>query len=289
MLGLDLFVLNRKSKPIGLKEALGWTAMWVVLALLFNVGIYFRFGGARALEFFTAYLVEYSLSVDNLFVFLLVFNFFHVAKSHEHKVLFWGILGALVMRVAFILAGVTLIEKLHWTIYVLGAFLVIVGIRMLFAGTEQVHLEKNPALKLSKLIFPTTHEFNNGNFFSRKTGRLLATPLFIAVLVIEAMDVVFAVDSIPAVLSITLNAFIAYTSNIFAILGLRSLFFALSKIMGMFKFLKYGVSLILVFIGAKMLANDYFRIPTSIALAFVAAILAASIAASVIHQRMAKA
>jgi tellurite resistance protein TerC len=285
MLALDLLVLNRKAHLISFREAVGWTAMWVGLALLFNLGIYFRFGSSRALEFFTAYLVEYSLSVDNLFVFLLVFSFFQVPKSYEHKVLFWGILGALVMRAAFILAGVTLIEKIHWVIYIFGAFLVIVGIRMFFSGKEQIDLEKNPVLRLSKRIFPATLEFDGGNFFSRKTGRRLATPLLITALVIETMDVVFAIDSIPAVLSITLNAFIAYTSNVFAILGLRSLFFALSKIMGMFKYLKYGLSVILVFIGAKMLAADYFKIPTSIALAFVAAILAVSVIASILQSK----
>ena len=285
MLVLDLFVLNRKSHIIKVREALMQTAMWVCLALLFNLGVYFLRGSGKALEFLTAYLVEYSLSVDNLFVFLLIFNFFHVPKSYEHKVLFWGILGALIMRIAFILAGVTLIEKLHWVIYIFGGFLVVIGIRMLFSKEKEMDPSKNPVLRLSKKIIPTTHEFDHGNFFTLKDGRRLATPLFIAVLVIETTDVVFALDSIPAVLSITQDAFIAYTSNVFAILGLRSLFFALSGIMEMFHYLKYGLSLILIFIGAKMLAADFLHIPTGIALGVVAGILAVSVIGSVIRMK----
>jgi tellurite resistance protein TerC len=285
MLVLDLFVLNRKTHIIKVREALMQTAMWVALALLFNLGLYYLRGSTKALEFLTAYLVEYSLSVDNLFVFLLIFNFFHVPKSYEHKVLFWGILGALIMRIAFILAGVTLITKLHWVIYIFGGFLVFIGIRMLFQKEEAVDPSKNPVLRLAKKILPTTHEFDHGNFFTLHNGRRLATPLFIAVLVIETTDVVFALDSIPAVLSITQDAFIAYTSNVFAILGLRSLFFALSGIMEMFHYLKYGLSLILIFIGAKMLVASFIPIPTGIALAVVAGILAISVVGSIIRMK----
>jgi len=277
MLVLDLFLINRKAHIIRVREALGWTAMWVALALLFCLGVYFLENYNKALEFLTAYLVEYSLSVDNLFVFLLIFSYFKVPKSYEHRVLFWGILGALVMRVSFILAGVALIQKLHWVIYIFGAFLVVIGIRLLFQKGEEVHPEKNLVLRIFKRFMPATHEFEKGRFFVKRGRRWLATPLFLSVLVIETSDVIFAVDSIPAVLSITRDAFIAYTSNVFAILGLRSLFFALSGIMNMFHYLKYGLSVVLIFIGAKMLISDYYKIPTAAALAVVAAVLGISI------------
>jgi len=282
MLGLDLLVVNRKAHVVKLKEALGWVGVWVCLALVFNLGVWWYRGSGKALEFFTAYLVEYSLSVDNLFVFLLIFSYFHIPKNFEHKVLFWGILGALITRISFILAGVTLISKLHWVIYIFGGFLVLVGIRMFFSKAEDVHPEKNFALRAFKRFMPVTHELEGGRFFINPAGRWLATPLFVAVLVIETTDVVFALDSIPAVLSITRDAFIAYTSNVFAVLGLRSLFFALSGMMRMFRHLKYGLSVILVFVGAKMLIDDYFQIPIGIALMVVAGILALSIIASLI-------
>jgi len=285
MLVLDLFVLNRKDHIVKVKEALMQTAMWVSLALLFNLGVYFLRGSGKALEFLTAYLVEYSLSVDNLFVFLLIFNYFHVPKNFEHKVLFWGILGALFMRITFILAGVTLIAKIHWVIYIFGGFLVFVGLRMLFGKERELDPSKNPVLRIFKKIMPVTHENEKGHFFVRHADKWMATPLFITVLVIETTDVVFAVDSIPAVLSITQDAFIAYTSNVFAILGLRALFFALSGIMEMFHYLKYGLSLILVFIGAKMLAADFWHIPTGVALGVVAGILAVSVIGSVIRMK----
>jgi len=285
MLALDLFVINRKAHEVKLRESLSWTAAWVSLALLFCAGVYFKFGSLKAFEFLTAYLVEYSLSVDNLFVFLLIFGYFQIPREFEHKVLFWGILGALVMRVSFILAGLTLIAKLHWVIYIFGAFLVYVGLRLIFAKDQQVHPEKNLALRLFKRFMPVTHELEQGRFFINPAGRWLATPLFVAVIVIETTDVVFAIDSIPAVLSITRDAFIAYTSNVFAILGLRSLFFALSKFMSLFHYLKYGLSTILIFIGAKMLAAEFFKIPVGIALAVVAGVLALAVLASIIRMK----
>lgn len=285
MLLLDLFVLNRKSHIIKVREALKQTAMWVSLALAFNAGIYYLRGSGKALEFLTAYLVEYSLSVDNLFVFLLIFNYFHVPKNFEHKVLFWGILGALLMRITFILAGVTLIAKIHWVIYIFGGFLVFVGLRMLFGKEREIDPSKNPVLRLFKRIMPVTVETEKDHFFVRHAGKLMATPLFVTVLVVETTDVVFAVDSIPAVLSITRDAFIAYTSNVFAILGLRSLFFALSGIMDMFHYLKYGLSLILIFIGAKMLIAEFYHMPIAVALGVVVGILVVSVIASVVRMK----
>lgn len=285
MLTLDLFVLNRKSHIIKPREALLQTAMWVSLALIFCVGIYFIRGSGQAVEFLTAYLVEYSLSVDNLFVFLIIFSYFRVPPQHEHKVLFWGILGALIMRISFILAGVTLIQKIHWVIYIFGAFLVLIGIKMVFSQDEEIHPEKNPALRLFRRFIPVSKDYQEGKFFIRHAGKLFATPLLVVILVIETTDVVFAVDSIPAVLSITLNSFIAYTSNVFAILGLRSLFFALSGIMRMFHYLKYGISIILVFVGAKMLLSEFYKLPSWIALCVIVSILGISVIASIIKAR----
>ncbi len=285
LLALDLFVLNRKSHIIKPREALLQTAMWVSLALIFCVGIYFIRGSGPAVEFLTAYLVEYSLSVDNLFVFLIIFSYFRVPPQHEHKVLFWGILGALIMRISFILAGVTLIQKIHWVIYIFGAFLVLIGIKMIFSQDEEIHPEKNPALRLFRRFIPVSKDYEDGKFLIKQAGKWFATPLLVVILVIETTDVVFAVDSIPAVLSITLNSFIAYTSNVFAILGLRSLFFALSGIMRMFHYLKYGISIILVFVGAKMLLSKIYPIPSWIALCVIVSILGISVIASIIKAR----
>jgi len=285
MLALDLFVLNRKSHIIKPREALLQTAMWVSLALLFCLGVYFVRGPTQAVEFLTAYLVEYSLSVDNLFVFLIIFSYFRVPPQYEHKVLFWGILGALIMRISFILAGVTLIQKIHWVIYIFGAFLIFIGIRMLMATGEEIHPEKNPALRLFRKFMPVSKDYQDGKFLLKQAGKWLATPLLVVILVIETTDVVFAVDSIPAVLAITLNSFIAYTSNVFAILGLRSLFFALSGIMRMFHYLKYGISIILVFVGAKMLLSEFYKLPAWIALSVIVSILALAIIASIVKAR----
>ncbi len=280
MLALDLGVLNRKAHVVKFREAIGWTIMWISLAILFAIGVYFWRGRTTALEFTTGYVVELALSVDNLFVFILIFRYFNVPKRHQHKVLFWGILGALIMRGVFIAAGVTLINMFHWVIYVFGAFLVFVGFRLAFQkADESVHPENNYAVKLLRKFVPVTKDFDEGNFFVRKNG-LFATPLFVVLIVVETTDIIFAVDSIPAILAITRDAFIVYTSNVFAIMGLRAMYFALAGMMEMFHHLHYGLSLVLVFIGAKMLTSNYYPIPTEWALAVVALLLGVSIAAS---------
>jgi tellurite resistance protein TerC len=239
-------------------------------------------GHVRALEFVTGYVVELSLSVDNLFLFLVIFRYFKVPGEQQHKVLFWGILGALVMRGVFILTGVSLIRRFNWIIYAFGALLVYSGLKLLRQGETEIHPEKNPVLRVFRKVFPVTQDYVGGKFFVRSPG-LYATPLFVVLLVVETSDILFAVDSIPAVLAITLNAFIVYTSNVFAILGLRSMYFALAGMMEVFRYLHYGISVVLIFIGAKMLASHYVEIPTVWALASVVLLLAASILASLVH------
>jgi len=287
MLALDLGVLNRKAHVIKFREAIGWVAMWISLAAVFAVGVYFWRGRAIALEFTTGYVVELALSVDNLFVFILIFRYFRVPSQYQHKVLFWGIIGALVMRGVFIAAGVTLIHYVHWIIYVFGAFLVYVGIRLAFQSEESVHPEQNRAVKLFRKAVPVTKEYVGGKFFIRDKG-LYATPLFLVLIVVETTDVIFAVDSIPAILAITRDAFIVYTSNVFAIMGLRAMYFALAGMMEMFHYLHYGLSLVLVFIGAKMLLSNYYPIPTEWALVVVAGLLAISVGASLMFPAKAK-
>ena len=279
MLALDLGVFHRRAHVVRFREAIGWSIYWVTLAALFAVGVYFWRGRVTALEFTTGYLVEEALSVDNLFVFLLIFRYFQVPINLQHKVLFWGIVGALIMRGLFIFAGVTLIQRFHWMIYLFGAFLLYVGFRLAFERETQVHPEQNPVLRAFRRWMPVTPGFVAGNFFVRDEG-LYATPLFLVLLVVETTDVIFALDSIPAILAITRDPFIVYTSNVFAILGLRSLYFALAGMMEMFHYLHYGLSLILVFIGAKMLVSNYYQIPTHVALIVVAALLALSIVLS---------
>ncbi len=284
MLVLDLGVFHRRAHTVKFREALAWSVMWIALAALFAVVIFFWHGRTPALEFVTGYVIELSLSVDNLFVFLLIFRFFQVPPAHQHKVLFWGILGALVMRAVFIAAGVGLIQRFHWVIYLFGAFLVYSGIKLFFQEEAEIHPEKNPVLRLFRRWVPVTTDYEGNKFFVRRAG-LYATPLFVVLLVVETTDLLFAVDSIPAILAITRDAFIVYTSNVFAILGLRSLYFALAGMMEMFRYLHYGLSLVLVFVGAKMLLSHYFEIPTHIALAAVAGVLALSVIASVAHPR----
>jgi tellurite resistance protein TerC len=282
MLALDLGVLNRRSHRIGFREALAWSGMWIALAAAFAVLVLFWQGHGRALEFVTGYVVELSLSVDNLFVFLVIFRYFKVPGEQQHKVLFWGILGALVMRGVFILTGVSLIGRFHWIIYGFGALLVYSGLKLLRQGETEIHPERNPVLRLFRKGFPVTHDYVGGKFFVRSPG-LYATPLFVVLLVVETSDILFAVDSIPAVLAITLNAFIVYTSNVFAILGLRSMYFAVAGMMETFRYLHYGLSVVLVFIGLKMLGSHYFTIPTVWALAVVLLLLAASMLASLVR------
>jgi tellurite resistance protein TerC len=282
MLIIDLKVFHRQAHKIQIKEALIWSGIWIALALVFNVGIYFWRGSETALEYLTGYLIEKSLSMDNLFVFLLIFAYFGVAPRYQHDVLFWGILGALIMRGIFIAAGITLIERFHWVIYVFGAFLIYTGIRLAFQKDQDVDPEKNPALKLLRRFVPITERYEGTKFFVKRAGRIMATPLFVVLIVIETTDVIFAVDSVPAVLAITRDPFIVYTSNVFAILGLRALYFALAGIMRMFHYLHYGLSIILAFVGLKMVLSDIVYLPASVALGMVGGILTISIIASII-------
>ena len=284
MLVLDLGVFHRRAHTVKFREALAWSAVWIALAVIFAVVVFFWHGRTSALEFVTGYVIELSLSVDNLFVFLLIFRFFHVPPVHQHKVLFWGILGALIMRAVFIVAGVGLIQRFHWIIYVFGAFLVYSGIKLFFQEEAEIHPEKNPVLRLFRRFVPVTKDYEGNKFFVRRAG-LYATPLFIVLLVVETTDLLFAVDSIPAILAITRDAFIVYTSNVFAIMGLRSMYFALAGMMEMFRYLHYGLSLVLVFVGAKMLLSHYLEIPTPVALAAVAGVLAISVIASVANPK----
>jgi len=286
MLVFDLAVLNRRSHRPGFREALVWSAVWIGLAAGFAVFVFFWRGHASMLEFVTGYVVELSLSVDNLFVFLMIFRFFKVPDNQQHKVLFWGIVGALVMRGLFILVGVKLIARFEWITYLFGALLVYSGIKLLRQGETEIHPEKNPVLRVLRKVIPVTHDYEGGKFFVRRAG-LYATPLFIVLIVIETTDVLFAVDSIPAVLAITLNAFIVYTSNVFAILGLRSMYFALAGLLELFHYLHYGISVVLIVVGAKMLGSHYAQIPTIWTLAIVLGVLAASVMLSILRPRKA--
>ncbi len=281
MLALDLGVLNRRAHTPRFREAIIWSMVWVGLAAAFALLVYFWHGRTPALEFVTGYVIELSLSVDNLFVFLVIFRYFKVPGERQHTVLFWGILGALVMRGIFILAGVSLIRRFEWIVYLFGALLVYSGVKLLRQGDETIHPEQNPVLRLLRRWIPVTPDYVGGKFFVRRKG-LYATPLLIVLLVVETSDVLFAVDSIPAVLAITLNAFIVYTSNVFAILGLRSMYFALAGMIEVFHYLHYGLSVVLIFVGLKMLGSHYFQIPTAMALGVVLGVLAISVLASVV-------
>ncbi len=278
---LDMGVFSRKSHEIGFREALAWTVAWVTLALAFNGWIYYRMGPTKALEFFTGYIIEESLSVDNLFVFIMIFSYFHISRAHQPKILKWGILGALAMRAVFILVGIGLIERFHWMIYVFGAVLVVTGIRMAFGGEEKIEPEKNLLVRLVRKFVPITKRVRGDRFFIRKGGLTAATPLFLTLLVVESSDVIFAVDSIPAVLAVTRDPFIVYTSNVFAIMGLRSLYYLLANVIRMFVYLKLGVSFILAFVGAKMILSSIYPLPISVSLGVIAGALAVTILASV--------
>lgn len=285
MLALDLGVFHRKSHSVSVKEALVWTAVWIALAMVFNLFVYYYFDKGVALEFFTAYVVEKSLSVDNIFVIIMIFSYFQVPDAYQHKVLFWGIFGALVMRMIFIFAGIELIHKFHWAIYIFGGFLIFTGVRMVFGSDKPIDPEKNPVVKLVRKMFPVTQSFEGDEFFVRRNNRLWATPLFIVVMLIEATDLVFAVDSIPAIISISDDPFIVYTSNVFAILGLRSLYFALAGIEKYFTYLKYGLATILVFVGIKMVIVDFYKIPVEVSLIIISFLLAISMIASVLVKK----
>ncbi len=279
MLGLDLG-LHKRSQAISLHKALIWSAVWVTLAAAFAAVLYFWQGRTATVEFTTAYVIELSLSVDNLFIFLLIFHYFRVPAGDQHKVLFWGIIGAIVMRGTFILTGVGLFRKFNWVIYLFGALLVYSGVRFAMEGSSEMHPEDSRVLKLFRKFIPVTDQFEGDKFFVRRNG-LYATPLLLVLLLIETTDVLFATDSIPAVLAITLNVVIIFTSNIFAILGLRSMYFALAGMMEVFKYLHYGLSAVLIFVGTKMLIGHYYQMPTKSALITVGAILLASVVASV--------
>jgi tellurite resistance protein TerC len=284
MLALDLGVLSRRAHVVRLREAVAWSGLWIALAAAFAVLVFFWHGRAEALQFVTGYVIEISLSVDNLFIFLVIFRYFKVPGEHQHKVLFWGILGALVMRGLFIAAGVGLIRRFDWITYAFGALLIYSGFKLLRQGDEQIRPEKNPVLRLFRRFFPVTDAYEGGRFFTRRDV-LYATPLFVVLLVVETSDILIAVDSVPAVLAITLNAFIVYTSNVFAILGLRSMYFALAGMMDRFHYLHYGLSVVLILVGLKMIGSHYVNIPTEWALGIVLAVLAVSIAASLMSPK----
>jgi tellurite resistance protein TerC len=282
MLALDLGVFHRHDKEISVKESLSWTLIWITIALIFNFGVYKIMGPKPAYEFLTCYVLEKSLSVDNIFVMTIIFGYFKVQSQYQHRVLFWGILGALVMRIIFILGGVSLIEHFHFILYIFGAFLVFTGFKMLFSGDKEMHPENGFIYKFSKKYFKMTSHFEGKKFFIKKSGIIHMTPLFLVLLIIESTDVIFALDSIPATLSVTKNPFIAYTSNIFAILGLRSLYFAFAGVIGLFRYLSYALSAVLIFIGSKMLLADFFEITTGQSLAIVLGTIGISIIASLL-------
>ncbi len=289
MLALDLGVFHRKAHEIGFREALGWSIAWIGLALLFNLGIHLRFGGKLAQQFLAAYLTEEALSVDNLFVFLVIFSYFSVSRGVQHRVLFWGILGAILSRAAFILGAISIVHHFHWTFYLFGAFLLFTGVKILLQKDEEVHPEKNPVLILFKRLVPMTHDYHGSKFLVRQSGRLLATPLLLVLVVVEASDILFAVDSVPAVVGLSQEPFIIFTSNIFAVLGLRSLFFVLAGSMAKFHFLKVGLGLILVFIGGKMGLETFdksYEIPIGASLGVIVGVLTCSVVASLLVRPM---
>jgi tellurite resistance protein TerC len=284
MLVLDLLVFHRRGRVVRSREALAWSAIWIGLAAAFAGVVVFWQGRQVALEFVTGYVLELSLSVDNLFLFLVIFRYFSVPEQHQRSVLFWGVLGALLMRGIFILAGVGLIERFHWIVYVLGALLIYSGVRLGLSGEHRVDPAKNPAVKALRRLLPVTDDYQGGRFFVRGwrgNPGLYATPLLVVLAVVETTDLLFAVDSIPAVLAVTLNAFIVYTSNVFAILGLRSMYFAVSGLLQAFRFLHTGLALVLILVGLKMITADRFPVPTHLTLGVVAGVLAVSIMASV--------
>ena len=289
MLALDLGVFHRKAHFVTIKESLTWTGIWVAMALTFNLGVAHYMGNEKALEFFTGYVIEKSLSVDNVFVIALLFSYFAVPLLYQHKVLFWGILGALVMRAAMIALGAKLITEFAWIIYIFGAFLIITGIKMIVKNEEEIHPERNPVVRMFKRFMPVTSDYRGDKFFIREKGLLMATPLFVVLLLVEFTDLIFAVDSIPAIFAVTKDPFIVYTSNVFAILGLRSLYFALSGVLDKFHYLKVGLGVVLSFVGVKMLlAHSPWKIDTLASLGVIVIILAASVVASLVWPKLPK-
>lgn len=289
MLAIDLGVFHRKAHEVPVREAAGWTAVWVSLSLIFNFGVY-RFLGAEAgLQFLTAYLVEYALSVDNIFIFVLLFGYFRVPRKYQHRVLFWGIIGAILMRGTMIAAGSLLLERFEWVIYIFGAFLVITGARMAFSGDETLEVEANPIIRILRKFVPITSEYHGQKFIVQEhyggVTRKVATPLFVVLMMIETTDLIFALDSIPAVFAVTRDPFLVYTSNLFAILGLRSLYFLLSGVIHKFHYLKLGLAVILVFVGTKMLIHHYYEVPTVLSLGVIATVLVLSGVASLLFPK----
>ncbi len=282
LLILDLFVINKKAHEISVREALKWTSFWIALAVLFCIGVWYWGSPQMALEFATGYIIEKSLSVDNLFVFLTIFSYFQVPAKYQHKVLFWGIFGALVLRAIFIMGGVVLIQQFHPVIYIFGGFLLFTGIKLAIQQEQKIEPEKNPVLKLLRRTMGVSKYYSEDKFFIKRLGHTFATPLFVVLVLIETTDLLFAVDSIPAVIAISDNPFIIYTSNVFAILGLRTLYFALAGLVNIFHYLNLGMSIILMFIGAKMMLSDVYKIPIGLALSVVVGILAISVAASLL-------
>lgn len=282
MLALDLGVFHRKGHAVSLKEALVWSFIWIGMAGVFNLGIYHFYGDQKGLEFTTGYLIEKALSVDNIFVFLIIFAYFAVPAAYQHRVLFWGIVGALIMRAIFIFAGAALLTKFHWIIYVFGGFLIITGIKMLIANSANKRPDETPVYRFFKRLIPSTNEYHGQKFFVRQNGILLATPLFLVLLLVEFTDLIFAVDSIPAIFAITQDPFIVFTSNIFAILGLRSLFFLLAGVMDKFYLLKPALALVLIFVGTKMAIMDIYKIQTGLSLLVVGSLIAGGVTASLI-------
>ncbi len=285
MLALDLGVFHRQAHEVKFKEALGWSAVWVSLALLFNAGIWWKFGTEPAVQFLTGYLIEKSLSVDNIFVFVVIFSALRIPSLYQHRVLFWGILSALVLRAVMIFAGVAMLERFHWLIYVFGAFLIFTGVKLFLQRNKEEHPEDGAVMRWARRVIPSTNTFHGPRFFTVENGRRLATPLFMALLLVEVTDVIFALDSIPAIFAVTRDPFIVFTSNIFAILGLRSLFFLLAGAVEKFSYLKVGLSAVLVFVGAKMTLVDFVKIPPVVSLIVILTLLTASIVASLIKAR----
>ncbi|MEZ4363802.1 MAG: TerC family protein [Kofleriaceae bacterium] len=282
MLAIDLGVFHKQAHEVSIKEAGIWSAVWVALALVFNVGVYFWFGPDRALEFTTGYLIEKALAVDNIFVFVVIFTTFGIPAIYQHRVLFWGVLGALVMRAFFIVLGGAFLQRFHWAIYVFGAILAITGLKLLLQRNQELHPDRNPLVRAFQTVFPLTSELHGDKFLVRQYGRRFATPLLLALVAVEVTDLIFAVDSIPAIFAITKDPFIVFTSNIFAILGLRSLYFLLAGVITKFAYLKVGLAVVLIFVGAKMALMEVYKVPIAASLGIIAGILGASIVVSLL-------
>ena len=280
LLALDLGVFQRHPHKITIREAASWYAFWVALSIAFNVGVYFWRGPQPALEFLTGYVLEVSLSMDNVFVFAVIFGYMGVRPQFQHRVLFWGIVGALVMRGAFIATGVALVSRFHWILYVFGVFLVVTGAKLFREEKQEFHPERNPLLKIARKLFPITPDYEGAAFFVVREGRRYATPLLLVLLLVESTDVLFAVDSIPAIFAVTLDPFIIYTSNVFAILGLRSLYFILASAIGKFRYLRPGLALVLIFVGVKMLVAGFYKLPIVLSLGVITTVLLVAVAAS---------